>query len=84
MRLTTPTPEDYMIGLKKELQMTLSGPAAKDLQLMARHYDMRLEDLLMRMVALTFEYERLSRQGYHLGVSKDVTKLDFNFTGMWS
>ncbi|WP_439518431.1 hypothetical protein [Hydrogenophaga sp.] len=73
-----------MIGLKKELRLTVSGDAAKDLQLLARRYDMRLEDLMMRMVALTSEYEQLSRQGYHLGVAKDVSKLDFQFTGMWS
>jgi len=72
-----------MLRLKRAFRLTVSGDAAKELQQLARHYDIPVEEVLSRAVALTIEYERLGRQGYHLGVSKDAANLDFRFTGIW-
>lgn len=72
-----------MYATKKLFSVTVSGDAAKELQQLALRYDMSVEDVISRAVALTIEYERLGRQGYHLGVSKDVANLDVRFRGIW-
>ncbi len=75
--------KETMHALKQQFSVTVSGDAAKELQQLALHYDMPVEDVISRAVALTIEYERLGRQGYHLGVSKDAANLDTRFTGIW-
>jgi hypothetical protein len=72
-----------MYATKKQFSVTVSGDAAKELQQLARYYGIPVEDVVSRAVALTIEYERLGRQGYHLGVSKEVANLDIRFTGIW-
>lgn len=68
---------------KSRLDLTISGDHVIALQEVAHEHNVPLLDLMGRLVVLLLEYEKLSREGYHLGVSKDPSTLDIRLTGLW-
>lgn len=68
---------------RDRLDLTIAGEHAVALQRLAHERDGDLLNLMNRLVTLLLEYDRMSRNGYHLGMAKDPTTLEVQVTGLW-
>ncbi len=68
---------------KDELRLIIAGDDAIALQRLAHERGAPLLEVMRSTVRLLLAYDRLSQQGYHIGLAKDPSRLEIRFTEPW-